>query len=205
MYTLKGFHPIDDCPQLLMREHLLDTEQAQYYYQRLLTENEWPDNSYEVFGRRFTLPRQQTWHADSGIVYSYSNNLLQSRPWTKPLLDLREKVEAATGADFNAVLVNYYRNGDDYVDWHSDDELEMGEEPLIASLSLGAERSFAYREIEKNAGRRPLQGQVQLPAGSLVLMLPAFQHRWQHSIPRCGEIAGRINLTFRYVHKQTRT
>ena len=200
--SLTDFRPLDDCPLLLVREGFLNADQAQGCYRQLLAEQPWPDNSYEVFGRRFTLPRRQTWHADEGIVYSYSNNLLQTLPWTPALLSLRQLVEAATGAVFNAVLVNLYRNGEDSVGWHSDDETELGEEPVIASLSLGAARYFDYQETAGAGAGEPKQGSVLLAAGSLLLMLPPFQQRWQHSVPPCDEPEGRINLTFRYVYKR---
>ena len=186
----------------MIQEALLNVTESEYYYQRLLYEQAWPQNDYEVFGRRFSLPRQQTWHADSGIVYSYSDNLLQTLPWTPLLLSLREKIEAAAGLAFNAVLVNLYRNGEDYVGWHSDDERELGSNPVIASLSLGATRHFAYREISgiDTCLKQARQGSMALPPGSLLLMRPPFQQKWQHSVPPGDETQPRINLTFRYVY-----
>lgn len=178
--VIEGFYDEADCRQLL---------------HRLLEEQDWPSNRYQVGGRWFELPRQQTWHADPGIRYSYSNNLLVARPWTPLLSELRAAIERRLDAKFNAVLVNLYRDGNDYVGWHSDNEREMGDDPLIASLSLGATRTFAYRH--KRSGE---QHSTRLSAGTLLVMRPAFQHDWQHSVPPAPEIADpRINLTFRYV------
>lgn len=178
--VIEGFYDEADCRQLL---------------ERLLAEQDWPDNRYQVGGRCFELPRQQTWHADPGIRYSYSNNLLVARPWTPLLSELRAAIERRLDAKFNAVLVNLYRDGNDYVGWHSDNEREMGDDPLIASLSLGATRAFAYRH--KRSGE---QDSTQLTAGTLLVMRPSFQHDWQHSVPPAPEVADpRINLTFRYV------
>lgn len=164
-------------------------------YQRLLNEQDWPDNRYLVAGRQFQLPRLQTWHADPGIVYSYSNNLLQTRPWSPLLSEIREKIEKYLGFAFNSVLVNLYRDGQDYVGWHADDEAELGEEPVIASLTFGAERRFAFRHKKTLE-----QGQINLSSGSLTIMYPAFQHLWLHSVPTDPTLEeGRINLTFRNV------
>ncbi len=191
--------PLPDCPLLLLQKDFLSAEEATSCFTQLLNQHDWPESDYEVFGRRFSLPRQQTWHADEGIVYSYHNNLLTTRPWTPLLQSLREKVEAATGNRFNAVLVNLYRNGDDYVGWHSDDEKEMGEEPVIASLSLGAERLFSYRTYQPDPDTPRESGQVSLPSGSLVLMQAPFQQHCEHAVLRDETTSPRINLTFRYV------
>ncbi|TGD73675.1 alpha-ketoglutarate-dependent dioxygenase AlkB [Mangrovimicrobium sediminis] len=183
------------CPALSLLRGFLDDATSDSLYRRLRQEQAWPDNHYEVFGRRFTLPRLQTWHADAGIVYSYSDNLLVTRPWSALLSDLRQRVQGRLGAAFNAVLVNYYRDGDDYVGWHSDDERELGAQPLIASLSLGAPREFQFRRKGEGAAA----GSVLLESGSLLVMEPAFQHDWQHCVPRVAAGEGRINLTFRLV------
>ncbi|SEG07516.1 alpha-ketoglutarate-dependent dioxygenase AlkB family protein [Marinobacterium lutimaris] len=173
-------------------------QESRALYKQLLEENAWPDNHYEVDGRRFELPRQQTWHADPGIRYSYSNNLLQTRPWTPLLQSIRQRVERAAGARFNSVLVNLYRTGDDYVGWHADDEPELGQAPLIASLTLGASRTFAWQHRDSHE-----EGRMKLHSGTVLLMRPGFQHHWFHCIPRDPDIReGRINLTFRKVIPQ---
>lgn len=186
-----------DCPWLELIDGFVDPTTGEEWFQRLVQEERWPANTYEVFGRRFTLPRLQTWHADQGVVYSYSDNLLETRPWTPLLFSIRARVEQACHALFNAVLVNYYRDGEDYVGWHSDDEKELGSEPLIASLSLGTRREFAFR-------RKSLpeeQGSVVLDHGSLLIMKPAFQRDWEHAVHCADEdVGGRINMTFRYVY-----
>lgn len=177
--------------------------ESEELYQRLRQQQPWPDNHYEVAGRRFRLPRLQTWHADTGIVYSYSNNLLQTRPWTALLLSIRQRVEQRVGHRFNAVLVNFYRNGEDYVGWHSDDEREMGAAPVIASLSLGQARVFEVRPLGDGACRSAAADNVQslwLHSGDLIVMEAGFQQHWEHRVPTQDAVTGgRINLTFRYV------
>lgn len=183
------------CAELELIEAFYSASESERLYQRLLREQNWPDNRYTVAGRQFTLPRLQTWHADPGIVYSYSNNLLQTRPWTPLLYAIRAKIEDLLNYRFNSVLVNLYRNGEDYVGWHADNEPELGDRPFIASLTFGAERQFAFRHKQSFE-----QGQVLLRSGSLLVMQPDFQHHWLHSIPMQKNVSrGRINLTFRKV------
>ncbi|WP_036252805.1 alpha-ketoglutarate-dependent dioxygenase AlkB [Methylobacter sp. BBA5.1] len=183
------------CAELELIEAFYSASESERLYQRLLREQNWPDNRYTVAGRQFTLPRLQTWHADPGIVYSYSNNLLQTRPWTPLLYAIRAKIENLLNDRFNSVLVNLYRNGEDYVGWHADNEPELGDRPFIASLTFGAERQFAFRHKQSFE-----QGQVLLRSGSLLVMQPDFQHHWLHSIPMQKNVSReRINLTFRKV------
>jgi alkylated DNA repair dioxygenase AlkB len=182
------------CSELELIDGFYDATESARIYQ-LLHGQDWPDNRYSVAGRQFILPRLQTWHADPGIRYSYSNNLLETRPWTPLLLAIRARVEATLQFSFNSVLVNLYRNGEDYVGWHCDNEPELGEQPLIASLTLGATRPLQFRH--KQAGEI---GQVLLPSGSLLVMQSDFQHDWLHRVPAEPNLMeGRINLTFRKV------
>jgi alkylated DNA repair dioxygenase AlkB len=183
------------CQDFEIVETFCSADKGWDIYQRLLTEQDWPDNRYNFAGRQFVLPRLQTWHADEGIRYSYSNNLLKTRPWTPLLTELRAEVETFLGVAFNSVLVNCYRDGNDYVGWHADDEAELGAQPLIASLSFGATRNFAFRHKKTAAHDR-----IQLGHGTLLVMQPAFQHNWLHSIPIEETVTqSRINLTFRKV------
>lgn len=183
------------CPELELIENFYDAEDCSRFLDYFLHRHHWPDNRYVFAGRQFILPRLQTWHADAGIRYSYSNNLLVTRPWTASLLAMRAEVERRLAYRFNSVLVNYYRDGDDFVGWHADNEPELGESPLIASLSFGAARPLAFRH--KISGE---SDHLILPSGSLLLMRPPFQTHWQHSVPRDQRIGtARINLTFRKV------
>lgn len=183
------------CAALTIVEQFYPADYSRRLYQRLVEEQPWPDNRYIVAGRQFVLPRLQTWHADPGIVYSYSNNLLQTRPWTTLLTDIRRQVENHLHTPFNSVLVNWYRNGNDSVGWHADNEAELGPQPLIASLTLGATRPFAFRRKHGTE-----QKQILLKSGTLLIMQPDFQHHWLHSVPTVADVtAGRINLTFRQV------
>jgi len=189
-------------PDLIrLQQDFLNPEECRQYFSLLLHEHDWPPEHYEVFGRRFTLPRQQTWHADEGIVYCYSNNLLVTRPWTPLLQALRQSVEQASGRKFNSVLVNLYRSGNDYVGWHTDDDVEMGADPVIASLSLGRTRCFSIRPLtQQNTGTDNKEYFLMLTTGTLLIMEAGFQQTYEHAVLTDNEEGARINLTFRYVY-----
>jgi len=130
----------------------------------------------------------------------YSRSRFEPRPWTPALLRLRERVEHACGARFNSVLANLYRDGADAMGWHSDDERELGSQPVIASVSLGAERRFRFRRRVPRGMRSPPPAVLTLAHGSLLCMAGETQHRYQHDLPRCAGLSGaRINLTFRLI------
>jgi alkylated DNA repair dioxygenase AlkB len=180
---------------LLLMGKLYSPKKCASLLATLITEVQWNDDYCIVLGRRFNIPRLQAWYADEGIQYNYSNNLLKTQPWIKILLQIKHDVQQKTGHEFNSVLVTYYRDGNDYVSWHADDEAELGADPVIASLSLGATREFQFRH--KLEG---ITGSIHINEGELLLMRPGFQANWEHCIP--GEptiIEPRINLTFRKV------
>ena len=182
-------------PEIECFEGFYQPDESEQIYQTLKQHHVWPDNRYCYAGRQFVLPRLQTWHADKGIRYSYSNNLLETKAWTPLLLTIRSKVEAFVKTSFNAVLVNYYRDGEDHVGWHADDEAELGEQPLIASLSFGVTRRFEFKAKNDSDS-----GGILLQSGALLIMQPAFQHNYLHRIPKSASVInGRINLTFRQV------
>ena len=155
----------------------------------------WSHDYYMAFGRKIEIPRLQAWYADAGIRYSYSDNLLTTQAWLAPLLEIKQQVEQAIQYQFNAVLLTCYRNGEDSVAWHADDEVELGCQPHIASLSLGASRELHYRHKHYD-----VHGHINLHSGDLLFMRPGFQFKWEHSVPTQPHIdAPRINLTFRKV------
>lgn len=171
--------------------------QAQSLLQDLMQRVEW-QQEFVAFGRRFDVPRLQAWYADQGIHYRYTDNKLESHAWTQELLSIKRDVEHISGHSFNSVLLTCYRDGRDHVGWHADDEPELGDAPVIASLSLGAEREFQYRHKQHDT-----RGSLQLLEGELLVMQPRFQQLWEHRVPPQPEIdAPRLNLTFRKVIMQ---
>ncbi len=149
-----------------------------------------------IFGRVVDQPRLTAWIGDASAVYTYSGVQNDPAPWPDVLAELRDRIAAATGARFNSVLCNLYRDGADSMGMHSDSERELGPNPVIASLSLGAVRRFQLRHRK----RRDQGLDLDLPDGSLLVMRGALQHHYRHGVPKQPKItAGRINLTFRYV------
>lgn len=163
-------------------------------FARLLAETAWEQHELNLFGRRVKAPRLSAWHGDPDADYGYSGLRLVPRPWTPCLLEVRAAVQALAGCGFNSVLLNRYRDGDDSMGWHSDDEPELGAAPVIASVSLGTAREFRLR---RKRGPR-LEQRLVLPDASVLVMAGDTQRCWQHSIPKTRRpCAERINLTFR--------
>lgn len=164
--------------------------------QRLVHEIPWSQHRVRLFGRELPSPRLSAWIGDSGAVYTYSRVRHQPAPWTPTLAQLRERLQAELGAQFNSVLANRYRDGRDSMGWHADDEPELGPEPLIASISLGATRHMRFRARDRSAA-----GAIDLADGSLLLMGGHTQARYQHAVDKTrAETGERINLTFRWIH-----
>jgi alkylated DNA repair dioxygenase AlkB len=157
---------------------------------------DWQREEVVIFGQRRPVPRLVAWHGDPGARYCYSGTHHEPLPWTPALARVRERVQALTGREFNAALLNLYRDGRDGMGWHADDEPELGPEPAIASVSLGAARRFCLRHRRRRAARMDLS----LPHGSLLVMSGATQRNWVHAVPKTAVPVGeRINLTFRRV------
>lgn len=165
---------------------------------RLADEVNWRRDSVTVFGRSHPIPRLHQWYGDAGCEYRWSGITMCPEPWTVTLHELRKRVSETAGHDFNAVLVNLYRDGNDSMGWHADDESELGINPTIASLSLGAERDFRLRYRRRAAAEDART--VPLASGSLLVMSGETQRYWQHSLPKRRRVTEpRINLTFRKI------
>lgn len=171
-------------------------DEASSLFDALRTKIDWQQEEILIFGRRRRVPRLVAWHGDPGARYVYSGTDHVPRPWTVELARLRRRVSALTGVDFNAVLLNLYRDGRDGMGWHADDEPELGRNPVIASVSLGAVRRFCLRHRR----RKDLRLDLDLPHGSLLCMSGPTQHHWVHALPKTRRPVGeRINLTLRRV------
>lgn len=172
--------------------------EADRLLQQLRDLPDWTRHQVRLFGRLLPAPRLSAWYGDPGTSYRYSGVRHQPLPWPPLLLRLREEVSAASGRIFNAVLANRYDCGRDAMGWHSDDEPELGPQPVIASASFGAARRFLLRH--RRSGRCEA---ITLAHGSLLLMAGDSQRCWQHAVPRTARPLGlRINLTFRHVQPQ---
>jgi len=157
----------------------------------------WRSESIVLWGRTYAQPRLIAWYGDEGKHYTYSGLTLVPLPWTPLLTQIKERVEQLTTVRFNSVLLNYYRDGNDSMGMHSDDEPELGPNPIIASLSLGAERTFILKHRTKRE-IGPLH--LQLSSGSLLLMQGDTQKHWKHGIAKEKRACGpRVNLNFRRI------
>lgn len=174
----------------------LAPDEAEALQQRLLQEIQWTQHRVRMFGRELPAPRLSAWIGDADAAYTYSRVRYQPAPWTPALAQLRERLQRELNAPFNSVLANRYRDGRDSMGWHADDEPELGSEPLIASVSLGAVRRMRLRARDRSASAA-----IDLAPGSLLLMGGQTQSRYQHAVDKTRAQTGeRINLTFRWVH-----
>lgn len=178
-------------------EWFLAPDEADALLDALLEGVDWEQHPVWIGGRRIASPRLSAWYGDPGASYRYSGETYAPKPWIPPLARLRERLEAFTGGRFNSALANLYRDGRDSMGWHADDEPELGDAPLIASLSLGATRRFRMRHRQ----RRELDpAAIALAHGSLLLMRGPTQRGWQHAVPKTRRVdEPRVNLTYRWV------
>jgi alkylated DNA repair dioxygenase AlkB len=190
--------PVQDAEIYYVRELPL-AQSAEIVMKRLIDEVPWRAEDVALWGKTFAQPRLIAWYGDEGARYKYSGIVHDPLPWTDILRDIKNRIETVAGAHFNSVLLNYYRNERDSMGFHSDDEPELGRRPVIASLSLGEERTF----ILKHKTRRDLKSVgLKLASGSLLVMKGDTQHCWKHGIEKEKLPRGpRINLTFRRIYQ----
>ncbi|MCW7554662.1 alpha-ketoglutarate-dependent dioxygenase AlkB [Endozoicomonas gorgoniicola] len=194
--TIPATIPAKDA-QLQFWSEALAPAESRKYFDDLIASTPWRQDKIRLFGRHVAIPRLQAWYGDTHCHYSYSGLRLAPLPWAPQLLQLKARVEQLCQHRFNCVLLNLYRSGSDSNGWHSDDEPELGLQPVIASLSLGATRRFKLRHKYDNtvAGIT-----IDLSNGSLLVMSGHSQSHWQHCLPKTArQIEPRINLTFRNI------
>ncbi|MET0328949.1 MAG: alpha-ketoglutarate-dependent dioxygenase AlkB [Luteimonas sp.] len=178
----------------------LPSRPADALFDSLAADVPWTRHRLRMFGREVDAPRLSCWIGDPGIAYRYSGTRFAPQPWPDALSAMRDAVSAEAGVAFNSVLANLYRDGRDAMGWHSDDEPELGPQPVIASLSLGATRRFVLKARAPGAECVVERHVLELPHGSLLLMRGDCQARYRHALPRTAKQVGpRINLTFRKI------
>ncbi len=201
MESLFNFHSeplVLDLPdaEIIYYPQLFDKEQADTIYYELLKEIAWQQDNITVYGKTHPQPRLTALYGNDGKPYSYSNITMQPKPWNSLLQKIKYYIEASTECQFTTVLLNQYRDGKDSNGWHADNEKELGTNPIIASLSLGAERVFQLKHNTISEAKK----NIILEHGSLLLMKGSTQHFWKHQIPKTTKpIGNRINLTFRSI------
>jgi alkylated DNA repair dioxygenase AlkB len=182
---------------LELRDPWLPGPEAEAIFAALRDGIAWKQQKIRLFGDEFLQPRLTAWFGDPGAAYTYSGLTLSPDPWPAPVASLKGRVEEASGHVYNSVLVNYYRDGGDSMGFHADAEEELGEDPVIASVSLGARRRFQMKPSKRLPGAAPLE--LSLGGGSLLVMGGTTQRFWRHGVPRQRGAGPRINLTFRRI------
>lgn len=199
MNSLFQYEPIFfDLPdaEIIYFPAFLSEEEADLLFQELLKNIPWQQDAITVYGKKHLQPRLTALFGNEGKPYSYSNIIMQPHYWTLSLQKLKSLVENVSNTVFTTVLLNYYRDGSDSNGWHADNEKELGTNPIIASLSLGAERNFQLKHNIDTTQKK----NIILENGSLLLMKGSTQHFWKHQVPKTAKPIGpRINLTFRII------
>ena len=178
-------------------ENFFDFDQSQLYLKHLINDIKWKREKIRMWGREIVTKKRIAWYADEGKSYTYSGSTFHPDQWNELLLEIKKHVEQYIKFQFNSVLLNEYPNGKVGMGWHSDDERELGIDPIIASLSFGANRDFIFKH---KTDKRFENIKIHLKSGSLLLMLGSTQHHWKHSLPKRLKVREpRINLTFRKI------
>lgn len=172
-------------------------QESKNLHQKLIDNIQWRQDKIKIFGKLIDQPRLTAFYGDGTKDYSYSGIVMKPNDWNDDLLFIKNRVEEVAKITFSSVLLNYYRDGKDSMGWHSDDEKELGQNPVIGSVSFGESRVFQMRHKFKKDIKKV---DIELKDGSFLLMKGTTQHFWQHQIPKTKrELESRINLTFRVI------
>ena len=177
--------------------HFFSAKESESYFKILRQDIAWRADEITLYGKTHPIPRLQAWYGESHTTYRYSSLTLEPLAFTQTLLEIKESVESASHHKFNCVLANLYRTGRDYAAWHSDDEVVLGDNPTIASVSFGATRKFRLKH-KTDRGLAPID--LDLEQGSLLVMSGQTQRNYKHQLVKTArEVGERINLTFRFI------
>jgi alkylated DNA repair dioxygenase AlkB len=180
---------------IIFQKGFLNENEGNELFAQLRNNLLWQQGNIVLFGKSYLIPRMESFHSLNGEKYAYSGKTLITQPFDEVLLQVKNRIDLISNYFYNSVLINLYRNGMDSNGWHSDNEKELGQNPIIASLSIGATRRF---ELLHNSKKERLK--FDLANGDLIIMGGALQHHWKHQIPKQPKIYDpRINLTFRKI------
>ncbi|NKB61458.1 MAG: alpha-ketoglutarate-dependent dioxygenase AlkB [Gammaproteobacteria bacterium] len=186
--------------QCVLIERFLEKSRADHYFARIREQAQWSQPIIRLFGKDIPSPRLSAWYGDKSAIYRYSGLYCDPLPWFDELFELRQLLQNYTNQSFNSVLLNLYRDGHDSMGRHSDNEPELGEDPCIASISLGQTRRFVFKHKHKK-NCPPVS--IHLEHGSLFLMGGETQRSWNHSLPKTTKsISSRISLTYRWIEPE---
>ncbi len=196
LFSKKKLHLKLPQAELIYIENFYDRATADEYFKILRTEIDWQQDDITVFGKTYKQPRLTALYANNEKPYSYSNITMYPKLFSEDLLHIKSDIQKEIDYEFTSVLLNLYRNGSDSNGWHADNEKELGNNPIIASVSFGAVRPFHFKHRQIKSERH----QLQLHHGSLLIMKGEMQHHWLHQIAKTKKVIGeRINLTFRQI------
>jgi len=182
--------------ELIYIPNCFSKQKSNDYFNTIKTETNWQHDDITVFGKTYKQPRLTALFGDSDLSYSYSNIVMHPEPFSSSLKHIKKEVERISNHNFNTLLINLYRDGNDSNGWHADNEKELGQNPIIASVSFGETRPFHFKHKRIKKQRHKLN----LEHGSLLIMKGEMQHFWKHQIAKTKkEIGERINLTFRTI------
>lgn len=169
---------------------------ASNYLARLKEEINWEEKEIILFGKKIKQPRWVAFYGDEHLAYKYSGQVMKATVWNDLLLEIKQEIFKSLGYTFNSCLLNYYRNGNDSMGWHQDNEKELGMNPIIASVSFGGQRVFKLKHLSNKDWKKD----VLLTHGSLLIMAGATQHKYKHAVLKTKKfVEPRINLTFRNI------
>lgn len=201
LYMFGELQPVDGQPVVLKNgeyiyyPNFINVPTANNYLEAFKNNIEWKQESMNMYGKQVMFPRLTAWYGDNDKPYSFSGIKLNPTVWSKELIEIKNLIEPACNVEFNSVLLNLYRDGNDSISWHTDAEKELGKNPLIASVNFGAERKFQIRHNETHETHN-----IILKHGSLLIMKGELQHYWKHQVPKQKAVLKeRINLTFRVI------
>ena len=178
-------------------ENFFDFDQSQLYMKHLTNDIKWKREKIRIWGKEIVTKKRIAWYADEGKSYTYSGSTFYPVQWDEVLLEIKKQVEQHIRFQFNSVLLNEYKSGEVGMGWHSDDEKELGIDPIIASLSFGANRDFIFKHKTDKSFEKI---KIHLKSGSLLIMSGSTQHYWKHSLPKRLKVRDpRVNLTFRKI------
>lgn len=191
---------LNDDGKVTLYENFFSQVESHEIIKILLDEIDWKQEYIRMYGKSMPIPRLTAWYGDNDKAYTYSGIAMNSKEWHPVLLDIKNRIERASDRVFNSVLLNYYRDGNDSVAWHSDNEPELGENPSIGSVSFGETRKFSLKHKSPEHPNHKKLIDVQLTHGSFLLMDGECQSFWLHQIAKTKKNVGaRINLTFRFI------
>ena len=184
--------------EITFYHNFFSRELSKNLFQELQEKIVWKQEIMKLYGKAIPIPRLTAWYGEKNKSYIYSGIVLHPLDWIEPLIKIKNKIEQFSPVIFNSVLLNLYRHGKDGVGWHSDNEPELGNKPVIGSVSLGGSRRFMLKSKAKDD---PESYEIELNDGSFLLMAGNTQKYWLHQIPKTiKSVEPRINLTFRVIY-----